>query len=63
MRSGPPDAWAHGVLIAHRLSLVYNADVVAVMDEGRVVETGEPGACWDGAGIPPASEAYGPDEP
>ena len=31
------------LLIAHRLRLVYNADVVAVVDGGRVVETGEPG--------------------
>jgi ABC-type multidrug transport system fused ATPase/permease subunit len=30
------------LIVAHRLKLVYAADQIAVLDHGRVIETGEP---------------------
>ena len=39
------------LIIAHRLSTVKNADRVIVLDAGRVVETGEPGALLGEGGL------------
>ena len=40
------------VVIAHRLSTVRDADTIAVLDHGRIVETGTHDALLARAGLP-----------
>ena len=45
------------LVIAHRLSTVREADVLLVIDGGRVVERGTHASCWPWAGCTPSSTA------
>jgi len=39
--AGASCASAHSIVIAHRISTVRDADLIAVVDEGRIVELGD----------------------